>query len=97
VAARLMPNLLDAMEQSGSPDEGQNGIPPGSNAPDRPDFHRGLGFDPRFARKGRDLNRFNERAAPNAAHVPTGEGNQAPPTRFGLSRVTRPRSPRLWV
>src|SRR6516162_5782107 len=28
VAARLMPNLLDAMEPSGSPDEGQNGIPP---------------------------------------------------------------------
>jgi len=28
VAARLMPNLFDAMEPSGSPDGGQNGIPP---------------------------------------------------------------------
>src|SRR5262249_11815275 len=29
--------------------------PPGSKAPDRPDFHRGLGFARRFARKGREI------------------------------------------
>jgi hypothetical protein len=29
--------------------------PPTSKAPDRPDFHRGLGFARRFARKGREI------------------------------------------
>ena len=29
--------------------------PPGSKAPDRPDFHRGLDFARRFARKGREI------------------------------------------
>ena len=33
VAARLMPNLLDAMEPSGSPDEGQNAVNSGSATP----------------------------------------------------------------
>jgi len=31
--------------------------PPTSKAPDRPDFHRGLGFARRFARKGREIAR----------------------------------------
>jgi len=29
--------------------------PPSSKAPDRPDFHRGLGFTRRFARKGLEI------------------------------------------
>ena len=44
--------------------------PPGSKAPDRPDFRRGLGFARRFARKRREtacrLRRMDDAKGPRA-------------------------------
>jgi hypothetical protein len=73
--------------------------PPTSKAPNRPDFHRGLGFARRFARKGREIRRGCGRSPLTTTRIagryePTREAAMAafgrPPIReTELSRVLR--------
>jgi hypothetical protein len=71
-----LPNA-SIQNNSGLPQGPTTPPPPSSKAPDRPDFHRGLGFTRRFARKRREI------ATGSWRHPRSRRGNENPAQGMG--------------